>query len=131
MGARGQPKTGGRKKVTPNKEVHYLESEAKRAGMPRDYLINVLRDVTASQERRDWAAATLAPYVMPKLAAIETKVDQTTEVRVAHLQTVEGDKPSDPAASGDEDQPRPRPFCGQSLSDGLEGVNATFTPSSP
>ena len=85
MGAKGQPKTpgSGRKKGSTDLRARYLTAAAARAGLtPKDYLLGVLRDPQASIERRDWAAATLAPYVMPKLAAIETKVDQFTQVEL-------------------------------------------------
>ena len=91
MAGKNQPKTGGRRKGTKNRETRYTMAKALRAGLtPKDYLFNVLRDETATTERRDWAAATLAPYVMPKLAAIETKatVDQynTVEMKVTRAE---------------------------------------------
>ena len=83
MAGKGRPKTGGRKKGVGNLRARYLSEQAAKSGLtPRDYLLGVLRDPQASIERRDWAAATLAPYVMPKLAAIETKVDQFTQVEL-------------------------------------------------
>ena len=85
MGAKGQPKTpgSGRKKGSTDLRARYLTAAAARAGLtPKDYLLGVLRDPQASIERRDWAAATLAPYVMPKLAAIETKVEQYSQLEM-------------------------------------------------
>jgi hypothetical protein len=38
---------------------------------PLDYLISVLRDETASRAERMEAAARAAPYVHPRLAAVE------------------------------------------------------------
>jgi len=85
VGAKGQPKTpgSGRKKGSTDLRARYLTAAAARAGLtPKDYLLDVLRDPQASIERRDWAAATLAPYVMPKLAAIETKVEQYSQLEM-------------------------------------------------
>ena len=89
MAGKGQPKTGGRKKGVANLRARYLSEQAAKSGLtPRDYLLGVLRDPQASVERRDWAAATLAPYVHPRLAAIEARVDQynTVEMKVTRAE---------------------------------------------
>ena len=91
MRPKGSGKTpgSGRRKGTLNKRTSYLSARAARAGLtPRDYLLGVLRDPQASVERRDWAAATVAPYVHPRLAAVESKVDQhnTVEMRVTRAE---------------------------------------------
>ena len=91
MRPKGSGKTpgSGRRKGTLNKRTSYLSARAARAGLtPRDYLLGVLRDPQASVERRDWAAATVAPYVHPRLAAVETKVDafNTVEMRVTRAE---------------------------------------------
>jgi len=83
VAGKGQPKTGGRKKGVPNLRARYLSEQAARAGLtPKDYLLGVLRDPQASIERRDWAAATLAPYVHPRLAAVESKVEQYSQLEM-------------------------------------------------
>ena len=83
MAGKGRPKTGGRKKGVGNLRARYLSEQAAKAGLtPKDYLLGVLRDPRASIERRDWAAATLAPYVHPRLAAIEARVDQYNQVEM-------------------------------------------------
>ena len=87
MAGKGNPKTGGRKKGSVNRRTRYLSSVAAKAGLtPAEYLFGVLRDAGASVERRDWAAATLAPYVHPRLASVEQKVAATTEVRISRAQ---------------------------------------------
>lgn len=52
---------------------------------PLEYMLQVLRDPTATLERRDWAASAAAPYVHPKLQSIihegGDKPIQITEVR--------------------------------------------------
>ena len=90
MAGKGNPKTGGRKKGSVNRRTRYLSSVAAKAGLtPAEYLFGVLRDAAASVERRDWAAATLAPYVHPRLASVEQKVAATTEVRISRAQLAE------------------------------------------
>jgi len=53
-------KTGGRKKGTPNNE----------GLQPLDYMLQVMRDPTASEVRRDMMAKAAAPYRHPQLAAV-------------------------------------------------------------
>ena len=67
-----RPKTGGRKKGTPNK----LTTERKRAILasglsPLDYMLSILRDETAEQADRMWAAVHAAPYVHPHLKSVD------------------------------------------------------------
>jgi hypothetical protein len=50
--------------------------------MPLDYMISVIRDPTATQERRDRMAIAAAPYCHPRLTyeqPIKGKKDQQTE----------------------------------------------------
>lgn len=42
--------------------------------MPLDYMLSKLRDENASDEDRKWAAEKAAPYVHPRLASVEQKV---------------------------------------------------------
>ena len=89
MAGKGRPKTGGRQKGVTNLRIRYLSEQAAKAGLtPKDYLLGVLRDPQASIERRDWAAATLAPYVHPRLATVEAKGDayNTVEMRVTRAE---------------------------------------------
>jgi len=81
---KGHPKFGGRKPGSRNK-LTLIEIEAARARVdmnmtPVDYLLSVMRDPTAPVDRRDRAAAAVAPYVHPRLANVEAKVDVRTEV---------------------------------------------------
>lgn len=77
---KGTPKTGGRKKGTPNKRSLAQQSKAAKGGiMPLDYMLKVLRaplpKVKDPEERRfqqarkdkmaDWAAPYLHPKLMP------------------------------------------------------------------
>ncbi len=68
---KGQPKTGGREKGTPNKASTKREAEIKASGLtPLDFMLKVLRDESAPDEDRQWAAQSAAPYVHPRLSAV-------------------------------------------------------------
>jgi hypothetical protein len=68
----GSKKLGGRKKGTPNKVTAKKEREIAQSGLtPLEYMLSLLRDETKSQEVRFEAAKAAAPYVHPKLAAIQ------------------------------------------------------------
>lgn len=65
-------KTGGRSKGTPNKATAKREREIARGGQtPLDYMLKVMRNSRASDERRDRMAQAAAPYVHPKLASMQ------------------------------------------------------------
>jgi hypothetical protein len=69
---RGKPKTGGRKKGVLNKVTAEREAEIAASGLtPLEYMLRVLRDSKAPDERRDEMAKAAAPYVHPRLAAVE------------------------------------------------------------
>jgi hypothetical protein len=42
---------------------------------PLEYMLAVLRDLNETPDRRAWAATTAAPYIHPRLHAIEAKVE--------------------------------------------------------
>lgn len=65
-------KTGGRVKGVPNKATAAKVKEIQATGLaPLDYMLAVMRDTGAEPSRRDEMAKAAAPYVHPKLAAIE------------------------------------------------------------
>ena len=65
-------KTGGRVKGVPNKATAAKVKEIQATGLaPLDYMLAVMRDAGAEPSRRDEMAKAAAPYVHPKLAAIE------------------------------------------------------------
>ena len=69
--AKGE-KTGGRQKGTPNRATAARVEEIKATGeTPADYMLRVMRDPSVDHDRRDKMAVAAAPYVHPKLAAIE------------------------------------------------------------
>lgn len=67
----GTPKTGGRKKGVPNKATIERQAEVAASGLtPLEFMLQVMR--TGSDEARQLdAAKAAAPYVHPRLAAVE------------------------------------------------------------
>jgi hypothetical protein len=78
---KGHPKTGGRTKGTPNRktvEKRLAEEQARKISSdlePLEYMLEVMRDPTADQTRRDMMAMAkaAAPYRHPQLQAIAHK----------------------------------------------------------
>lgn len=64
-------KTGGRTKGVPNKATAAKVAEVEASGLtPLDYLLSVMRDDQKMPDVRLDAAKAAAPYVHPRLAAI-------------------------------------------------------------
>jgi hypothetical protein len=62
----------GRKRGVRNKKTkELLEAVAASGIIPLDYMLAVMRDETAPDERRDAMAIAAAPYCHPRLSAIE------------------------------------------------------------
>jgi len=70
---RGGKRSGaGRRKGAPNKATAARQAAISASGeAPLDYMIRIMRDESAPTQRRDEMAKAAAPYVHPKLAAIE------------------------------------------------------------
>jgi hypothetical protein len=64
-------KTGGRKKGTPNKPKTDRVEMAASGMLPLDYMLSVMRDPKASDERRDAMAARAAPYCHARCQTVE------------------------------------------------------------
>lgn len=65
-------KTGGRVKGVPNKATAKKAAAIAASGLsPLDYMLNVMRDAGQEPAVRLDAAKSAAPYVHPRLAAIE------------------------------------------------------------
>ena len=103
-------KTGGRQKGTPNRKTRTLLAQVEASGMsPLDFLLQVMRDPAAPLATRFEAAYRAAPYVHPRLAAvehagkdkgqIETKVlsDLDAARRIAFIFDRATRKPAEPA----------------------------------
>jgi hypothetical protein len=55
-------------KPRPTKKQVVTEASKVPGVMPLDYMLSVIRDPTATQERRDRMAIAAAPYCHPKMA---------------------------------------------------------------
>jgi hypothetical protein len=72
----GTPKTGGRKKGTPNKITAAREAEIAAFGLtPLEYMLKLLRDDNVDAARRDEMAKAAAPYCHPRLSTVDAKVN--------------------------------------------------------
>jgi len=81
---KGLPKTGGRQKGIANKRTRDIAEAAMAQGLtPLEYMLNVLRDETVEPERRDEMAKAAAPYLHPRLAAIEAKLSVAVDHETA------------------------------------------------
>ena len=86
-------KTGGRRKGSRNmKTLEILDGAAKGGEMPLNYMLRVMRNEKASDERRDHMAVMAAPYVHSRLSAIEHGGNADKPIRVVvRVMTTEAD----------------------------------------
>jgi hypothetical protein len=78
-------KTGGRAKGVPNKATAAKAAAVQASGLtPLDYMLKVMRDTSVEAGRRDDMAKAAAPYVHPKLAAIEHTGKDGGPIQHAH-----------------------------------------------
>jgi len=69
--ARGR-KTGGRQKGARNRATEEARAAAAATGtLPLQYMLSVMRDPAADIKRRDAMAMAAAPYLHPRLTAID------------------------------------------------------------
>jgi hypothetical protein len=70
-------KTGGRQKGAVNRATAEARAAAEATGiLPLDYMLSVMRDANAEPKRRDAMAIAAAPYLHPKLSAVEAKPNE-------------------------------------------------------
>jgi hypothetical protein len=68
-------KTGGRQKGTRNRATEEARAAAAASGaLPLDYMLGIMRDPAADNKRRDAMAMAAAPYLHPRLTAIDAKM---------------------------------------------------------
>lgn len=83
-GQSGNP--AGKPKGAQAKATIARESAIKASGLtPLDYMLSRLRDETATDEDRKWAAQNAAPYVHPKLAQIQANVEGSLIVQIGRF----------------------------------------------
>jgi len=89
---KGTPKTGGRKKGTPNKRTGELQARIRASGLtPLDFMIAIMRNPKAELELRFEAARAAAPYVHARLTAVEHTGENSgaVQVEVKHYTDIE------------------------------------------
>jgi hypothetical protein len=89
---KGLPKTGGRRKGVRNKRTTELQARIRASGMdPLAFMIAVMRNPQAPLEMRFAAAQAAAPYVHPKLSAIQHNGTDggAMQVEVKHYTDIE------------------------------------------
>jgi hypothetical protein len=90
MGSRGNPKTGGRKKGTPNRATAAKAAAIAASGLtPLDFMLEVMRDPGNNLETRLTAARSAAPFVHPKLACVELSGNDGGPLELRHQITDE------------------------------------------
>ncbi len=55
------------------------------SNLPLDYMLSVMRDANAEPKRRDAMAMAAAPYLHPKLSAVEAKLSAPETAEVPHI----------------------------------------------
>lgn len=76
MGRGGARPGSGRKVGQINRMTAEAREEARKTGeMPLDYMLRVMRDPKANAKRRDAMANACAPYLHPKLSAVQVSGD--------------------------------------------------------
>jgi hypothetical protein len=77
------PKTGGRKRGSPNRATAAKAAEIAKSGLtPLDYMLSVMRDRDEDPSRRLDAAKAAAPYVHPKLAQVTVGGDKEAPIKL-------------------------------------------------
>lgn len=96
--ARGGKRPGaGRKPGAATKKTREIANKAIEEGLsPLDYLLSLMRDESLPADDRKDAAKAAAPYVHPRLNAIDHKSTDGTmtppeEIRLLAAETDEGD----------------------------------------
>jgi len=82
----GARKGAGRKKGALTKRTQEITAAALKGGVtPLDYLLGVLRNDESSDKDRFAAAVAAAPFVHPKLSAVE----HSGEMKMSHEQAID------------------------------------------
>lgn len=82
-------KTGGRQKGARNRATAEARAAAEATGvLPLDYMLQVMRDAKIDPKRRDAMAMAAAPYLHPKLSAIEPKSNEPPGAAVHGIRVV-------------------------------------------
>jgi hypothetical protein len=94
-------KTGGRQKGARNRATAEARAAAEATGiLPLDYMLGVMRDPAADQKRRDAMVMAAAPYLHPRLSAVEPKpnepeASEAPDIQVAFVRPPPRPQPED------------------------------------
>ncbi len=83
-----RPNSGRPKGSLNRKSVELLAGAANAGVTPVEYMLSVLRDESAPEERKCWAAEKAAPYIHPKPQPIARCID----IELPDTGTIEGIK---------------------------------------
>jgi hypothetical protein len=88
----GAGRKRGGKNTASIRQSHLLLREAiERGETPLQYMLSVMQDKDAPIDRRDAMACAAAPYVHPRLAAVESKQTlETGDTLAALLKEIDG-----------------------------------------
>jgi hypothetical protein len=76
-------KTGGRQKGVPNKATAAKAAQVEASGLtPLDYMLSILRDENAATPERFEAAKAAAPYIHPRLSAVDATVEGGLRIEI-------------------------------------------------
>lgn len=91
--ARGGKRPGaGRPKGAANKRTREVADKAAQDGItPLEYMLDVMRDVSADRSERMDAAKAAAPYIHPRLSTVEHTGDADKRVAVTMIELVAGE----------------------------------------
>lgn len=105
--ARGGTRPGaGRKPGAPNKATAVQRKRVEESGLtPLEYMLQVLRDQTAPKDDRMWAAEKAAPFVHPRLAAIEHSGPNGGPIPVAAVELTDNELAAIAAAGSGRTSP--------------------------
>ena len=82
-----RPGAGRPRGVTAGTKHQRLDAMLKKGNKtPLEYMLNILNDKKTSPEKKMWAAEKAAPFVHPRLASVDQKVqgdkDEPLEIEV-------------------------------------------------
>lgn len=81
MSKGGARQGAGRKKGSKSTRTQEIIAEAKANGeTPLEYMLRVMRDTQSDDKRRDSMAAAAAPFIHPRLAAVEVSGDKENPI---------------------------------------------------
>lgn len=85
---RGGKRVGaGRPKGAATKKTREIADRAASDGLtPLEYMLDILRDVSADPAQRFEAAKHAAPYVHPKLSSVEAKVEADITANITQIE---------------------------------------------